>query len=239
MEIKSKKIIVCVIAMVLVIAAVLGILYYYNNIGKLSDEEKKVINLELTKELENPLLASFYNSKEFKIVYDENVLKDVKTKYWITLYTMLGDTTVSNKIIKELRPDGTYETGGIAIDTEAFMNYYYNIFNEQLNEGELLNANIEGGITIKDNKIYGQIVTGWGYPQFIFKSNKLKLNKKDDTYTLYVDLLKSNSDGVLDKYNSPEILNWDDKSIYSEKLEIEYKKDSKESYKLLSIVFKK
>lgn len=103
----------------------------------------------------------------------------------------------------------------------------------------MLNANIEGGITIKDNKIYGQVVTDWGYPQFIFKSNKLKLNKKDDTYTLYVDLLKSNSDGVLDKYNSPEILNWNDKSIYSEKLEIEYKKESNESYKLLSIVFKK
>ena len=212
---------------------------------KLSDNQKSSIN----KELRNSFILSLREITNFEqndLTFNKNLLNEIENRYYITWYAMLEDTALDSEFVEGLLEDGTYASGGFAIKKSFLENYYYDIFNEKLNENELLKGDYSCLLSIKNDMLYSSAPTGWGIDPFVLKANKLELNNETKTYTLYVDFLtavKSGTNREID-YDTlmgvlqPETLTWNNSLNYAT-LKIEYQKDNANNYTLQSLVFEK
>ena len=212
---------------------------------KLSENEKININKEL-RESFILSLREITNFEQNDLTFNKNLLNEIENRYYITWYTMLEDTALDSEFVEGLLEDGTYASGGFAIKKSFLKNYYYDIFNEKLDENELLKGDYSCLLSIKNDMLYSSAPTGWGIDPFVLKANKLELNNETKTYMLYVDFLtavKSGTNREID-YDTlmgvlqPETLTWNNSLNYAT-LKIEYQKDNANNYTLQSLVFEK
>lgn len=197
-----------------------------NQISNLLTEEK------ITQEIKEVSKTNTEKIQINKILYDKlyNVIddmnKDEKYGEKPILYNqnLLNNETVKFYIIWENIPRTYFEFGktyfgeeidGVAnVSYKIFNQYYKFTFGQDANVEEILK---EGNVdTIKNDIIYGSMITGRREPEFALKVDNIMYNPNEETYTITINYLKFSNDEKItseeiEKISEPSTLTWEKK----------------------------
>lgn len=183
----------------------------YINEGDLSSKE------EVNRKLED--LAWVLRDIECEIGQlpsNENILANLENKYYLAWSAMNHDTNERSKF-QGINANGEAETGARAVKTEEFIKYYQKIYQEDLDIEQLLKTKVGNKLTVKNGMMYSHIITGYSQDVFKIEVEDIKLNEKNNVYTLSANYLRNTNNE-------------------NKKIEIQYQKDTNSQTNILKSI---
>lgn len=152
----------------------------------LSDADKVRYNTDINWNMIHALrkiLDSNWITGEFP--YHTNYLASAEVKARVAWEIFLVDREIER--IYELDADGQLVTGAVSFTQTDYIAAYEKLYHESADVEALLRARPE--FRLKEGRIYGYLVTGWGPDPFVLKTTDVVYNSESGFYEVRLDML--------------------------------------------------